>query len=178
VFFDFDTVPAQVVGTFHSDIIDPESFGDEVYKEGNKFGGCILAIENNKYDQAVLKAKQLGADLYKTKGREIKVGYTAPTNYGWNTNSLTKPKMFSAIQSAVEDGLVELNDPDLIAEFKSYTRNDLLDSESDPRMTTRHFDLLTAACIAWQMKDYAKAKRQEVPDPIWTTNKQRPNPAL
>ena len=69
--------------------------------------------------------------------------------------------MLFAFGKAVNDGLLELNDPALIDEAKSYTRNDLIDSEKDPRLTTRHFDLLMAAAIAWQMKDVSQIK---VPD--------------
>lgn len=187
VFIDFDTIPAQVVATYHNNMIQPESFGDEIYNQGSRWGLPIQGVENNKFDQAVLKAKQLGAQLYKTKGKEIKVGYSAPTNYGWNTNSLTKSKMLSAMKLAIEDGLIELNDGDLIEEFRSYTRNDLIEPDPDPRdinNKTRHFDLLIACCIAWQMKDHSTPSRVKV-DPeahMWRTNQSpsRPkkNPAL
>lgn len=181
VFIDFDTIPAQVVATFHSNIIGPESFGDEIYSEGLKFGLCIQAVENNKFDQAVLKAKLLGANLYKTRsGKEVKVGHKPPAMYGWATNGLTKSKMLEAMRSAIEDGLIELNDLDLIEEFKSYTRNDLIENENDPRLVTKHFDLLIAACIAWQMKNEARAKSRAPGDPapraISTAPKR--NPAL
>lgn len=159
VIIDFDTIPAQVVGTFRSNTIQPESHGDECADQSFRFGECIVAIENNKYDQAVLKAKLRGANLYKTGGNPIKAGYKPALTYGWNTNSLTKSKMFSAFKKAVEDGLVALNDRDLIQEAKSYSRNDLIDREEDARLTTRHFDLLTAACIAWQMKDRAEPRK-------------------
>jgi len=33
-----------------------------------------------------------------------------------------------------------------------------MDSEVDPRLTTRHFDLLIACAIAWQMKDWTELK--------------------
>jgi hypothetical protein len=33
-----------------------------------------------------------------------------------------------------------------------------MDKIEDPRLTTRHFDLLIAASIAWQMKDRAEVK--------------------
>lgn len=179
VFIDFDTIPAQVVGTYHSNTIQPESFGDEMYNEANRFGGCLIAPENNRYDQAVLKAKLLGANIYKTGGREIKVGHKPPTIYGWNTNSLTKSTMMSSLKLAVEDGLLELNDPDLKAEAKLYTRNDLIDRPEDIRLTTRHFDLLTACAIAWQMKDHAVAKRRENNRFINTwKKKETKNPAL
>jgi hypothetical protein len=31
-----------------------------------------------------------------------------------------------------------------------------MDREQDPRLTTRHFDLLIAAAICWQMKDFCE----------------------
>jgi len=52
-----------------------------------------------------------------------------------------------------------LNDKGLIQEAKSYTRNNIIDRDIDARLTTRHFDLLTACAIAWQMKDRAKPKK-------------------
>jgi hypothetical protein len=161
VFIDFSTIPAQVVGTFASNTIMPEAFGDEVYSQGNRFGGCILGIENNKYDQTILKAKLLGAKLYIAKNKATLIQYRNATTYGWNTNSLTKSKMLSDLREAVESGLIELADQDLINELKSYTRNDLIERETDVRLTTRHFDLLIACCIAWQMKDEARPNREE-----------------
>lgn len=169
VFIDFSTFPAQVIGTFHSNTIHPEAFGDEIYNESLNFGGCIIAIENNKFDQAVLKAKQLGAKLYKSiKGQSVKVltATHGAYSWGWNTNSLTKSKMLADFRKACNDGLIDLNDPDLIQEAKSYTRNDLIDNQPDPRdipNPTRHFDLLIAACIAWQMKDQSEAKEISIP---------------
>ncbi len=168
VFLDFSTVPAQVVGTFASNTVLPEAFGDEIYSEANNFGGCIVAPENNKFDQTILKAKQLGANIYKSrKGQTLKtIAIQSPYQWGWNTNSLTKSKMMSDFRKACNDGLVALNDKDLIQEAKSYTRNDLIDNSPDPRdvsNATRHFDLLTAAAIAWQMKYVCEPKGVDVP---------------
>lgn len=163
VFLDFSTIPAQVVGTFHSNTVLPEAFGDEIYGEANHFGGCLVAPENNTYDQTILKAKQLGAKIYKSiKGKTAKtISISKPNyNWGWETNSLTKSKMMADVRKAVNDGLIALNDIDLIKEVKAYTRNDLIDRQPDPRditISTRHFDLLTALAIAWQMKDEAEA---------------------
>ena len=66
-------------------------------------------------------------------------------------------------RKAINDGLVVLNDPDLIKEAKAYTRNDLIDRQPDPRdvtMATRHFDLLTAGAISWQMKNHAEVSEE------------------
>lgn len=177
VFIDFDTIPARVVATYYDNEIKPEAFGGAIYDQGNIYGGCILGIENNKYDQAILKAKQLGANLYKTQGKVTKIGYAPPVTYGWATNSLTKTKMLAALAKAISDGLIELSDADLINEVKSYTRNDLIDSEPDVRLVTRHFDLVIACAIAWQMKDFAEVKFKAVDDdPIW--KKQEVNPGI
>ena len=92
----------------------------------------------------------------------MKVGFGPPvTEYGWDTNSATKPTMIFALVKAVNDGLLQLSDEDLIAEAKNYTRNDLIDEVRDVRLTTRHFDLLMAAAIAWQMKAYAHYRKEE-----------------
>lgn len=169
VFHDFSTIPAQVVATYHSNTIAPEAFGDEIYDEANHFGGCLVAPENNKFDQTILKAKQRGAKIYKSvKGKTAKtISVSMPKyNWGWETNSLTKSQMMADYKKAVNDGLVELNDPDLIKEAKAYTRNDLIDGQPDPRdvaLATRHFDLLTAAAISWQMKDRAEAAKEHSP---------------
>lgn len=181
VFLDFSTIPAQVVGTFASNIVLPEAFGDEIYSEANHFGGCLVAPENNKFDQTILKAKQLGANIYKMrKGQTLKtIAIQSPYQWGWNTNSLTKSKMMADFRKAVNDGLVALNDKDLMQECKSYTRNDLIDSSPDPRdvsNATRHWDLLTAAAIAWQMKDFCEPVSNEYGTmyPYMTGNESNP----
>ena len=156
VFIDFTTMPARVVGKFASNAIRPETFGDEINREGEYFGRPIAGVEKNNHGHATLaRARQLGVNLFKTPPKAVKVGIApAATEYGWHTNSLTKPQMLFALVKAVNDGLLELSDADLIAECKSYTRNDLIDEERDPRLTTRHFDLVIAAAIAWQMKSW------------------------
>ena len=176
VFIDFSTIPAQVVGTFASNTILPEAFGDEIYSQSNRFGGCLIAPENNKYDQTILKARQLGAKLYSQIKNAIRIIAVLPSTYGWNTNSLTKSKMFSDLREAVESGLLELNDIDLINEAKGYSRNDILDHVADVRLVTRHFDLLTACSIAWQMKDEARPAKPKVSNLV--TNEKETNIAI
>lgn len=163
VFIDFDTLPAQVVATYNNNEIKPEVFGDELAREGEKFGGCLLAPENNRFDSTIGRLKQIYPTdkIYKTERPNTKVQSGKVTDYGWNTNRLTKPKMLFALAKATEDGLLALNCPRLIAECRAYTRNDLMDTEVDPRLTTRHFDLLIAAAIAWQLKDHAEPNSKE-----------------
>lgn len=157
VFIDFTQMPAQVVATFKSNTIKPTQFGDEIVREANMFGQPIVAPENNKYDTVIARLRERQyPNIYVMYEKPTKAG--APSRirqWGWNTNSLSKATMLDALSKAVRDGHLELSDPDLIAEARAYTRDDLLDKEEDPRLATRHFDLLIAAAIAWQMKNHA-----------------------
>lgn len=171
VIIDFSTMPYEVVGVFHNSNIAPEAFGDEIERELDFFGKPICAIENNKYDQVVLRAKQLGVNLYQKQGKLTKINFTPSTEYGWNTNSATKPKMMFDLVKATDDGHLLLNDEDLINEAKSYSRDDLMDREIDVRLSTRHFDLLTACAIAYQMKDFADVRKEIIRPIIRQSNK-------
>ena len=155
VFIDFSHVPAQVVGVFKSNSLPPEIFGYEIKRETDIFGGNIAGIEVNYGDSAVTVARQEGVNVYARKSKDTKVGDRKPIEYGWRTTSVTKPNMLFALQKAISDGTLELNDPDLISECKGFTRNELLEKEPDVRLATRHFDLVMALAIAWQMKDEA-----------------------
>ena len=115
--------------------------------------------------------------IYATQRKTEAIIYNAPTEFGWGTNSVTKSKMLNDLSSAISDGLLELNDEDLIREARSYTRNDLMDKEVDVRMVTRHFDLLTACAIAFQMKDFAvrssgKKESNQI-DELWEKNNRK-----
>ena len=162
VFINFDVTPCQVVGTYKNNTIKPDTFGDEIKRHGDIFGTCLLAPEkNNQGIGTIGRLKQIydKSKIFKTKPKETKLKLIPPIEFGWDTNGATKPKMMYALSKAVEKGHLDLMDKDLIAEAKSYSRDDLMDSDEDVRLTTRHFDLLIACAIAWQMKDYAKPQQ-------------------
>lgn len=164
VFIDFDCVPAQVIGTYRNNTIKPDAFGYEIAREGHIFGDCLVAPEQNNHGHAtiaILKQVYPQDKIYRQIRDESKISEQSATDFGWHTNALTKPKMLLALAKAIENGLISLNDKDLIQELKSYTRDDLMDSSTtDPRLTTRHFDLLIACAIAWQTKDFTRVKGQ------------------
>lgn len=165
VFIDFDTVPARVVATYKDNTIKPDVFGYEVKRQSDIFGGSLTAIEKNNHGHTTIAiAKQEGVNQYYTQGKDTVITNQQAKEYGWHTNALTKPKMMFALAKAVEDGLLDLTDKDLINEAKGYSRDDLMDSEIDPRLTTRHFDLLIACAIAWMMKDWAETKTIYIED--------------
>lgn len=178
VFIDFDTIPAQVVGVYHNNNVLPEAFGDEVYSESKVFGKCIVGIENNKFDACILKARQLGAELFMQQPKATTNVFQAPRIYGWNTNSLTKSRMLSTAREWIDSGLISLNDEDLVQDCKGFSVNNLIDSPEDIRLTTRHFDLVMALAIAIQMKDYAKPKQKLERYNVWNNNEKEVNPAI
>lgn len=166
VIIDFDTIPCRVVATYRNNEIKPDTFGYELAAQGNRYGACLIAPESNNHGHATIAIlKQEYDNIYTRQNADTKKDgeVEKPKEYGWHTNAATKPKMAFALKKAVEDGLLLLEDPALIAEAKSYSRDDLMDKDVDPRLTTRHFDLLTAAMIAWQMKDHAEPAPEQIP---------------
>jgi hypothetical protein len=157
IFIDFSTVPNRVVATYKSKTIKPDVFGYEIIRQAAYFGNPIVAPENNKFDMAIGTLKHQGYEnIYFTEESVLRQGKPSKVRtYGWNTNTMTKPKMLFELKKAVEDGHLELSDPNLIAELRSYTRDDLMDRDEDVRLTTRHFDLLMACAIAYQMRNHA-----------------------
>lgn len=163
VFIDFSTIPNRVVATFKSDIIKPDDFGDEIASQGNRYGECIVAPESNNHGHATIgRLKQIYENIYFTEPKETRAGVAPRTRtYGWNTNRFSKNQMLQDLKGAVADGNLLLTDEDLVAELRSYTRDDLMDTDDDVRLTTRHFDLLMACAIAWQMRTHAEKKKHE-----------------
>jgi hypothetical protein len=170
VIIDFDTIPCRVVSTYKDNLIKPDVFGMELASQGERYGECLIAPEKNNHGHATIAIlKQNYSNIFETDISSVKkkekTGKTT-TEYGWQTNTATKPKMMMALRKAVDDGQLDLNDKDLIQEAMSYSRDDLMDKEIDPRLTTRHFDLLIATAIAWQMKDYAAYEERQTKEEI------------
>ena len=163
VFIDFTQVPNRVSATYKNNVIKPDVFGYEVVRQCSYYGNPIFAPESNNHGHATIAImKQIYKNIFVRKASPLKTKDIILSEYGWLTNGSTKPRMIFDLKRAVENGLLELSDPDIIDELKSYTRDDLMDSTIDPRLTTRHFDLLIACAIAWQMKDYADLAENEI----------------
>ena len=153
-FINFSVQPARVVATYADNTIKPTLLGKEIYRQQQIYGGCVSAPENNMYDSCILIVNQLGGNLYAREKKDSSIKQNTVTEYGWNTNGGNKGNMITALTVAVNTGLLIIPDKDLVKELRSYTRTDMLNKAIDPRLTKRHFDLLMALAIAWQMKDY------------------------
>lgn len=150
----FDFTTGELAYDYANNMIAPDLATHEFARVGAEFGNCIYAPEvNNKCGgTAITTLRSLNyPNIYRPRDdRKIK---DKPTKFGWETNSNTRYNMFFDFRKDYNDGLIKIYDKDLLAEMKAFTNNDL--NETTAGLITKHFDLLTAAVIGWQMKKYA-----------------------
>ena len=172
-FMDFSTFPIQVIATYKDNEIKPDTFAYEIKRQAKLFGTNYVAIEKNYGSTLdIFKTIYPTDKIHKTQRTAEKIKFVSPTEYGWDTNGAsTKPTMLADFDKAIRDGVIELNDPDLIAEVRGYTRDDFMDKDIDPRVTTRHFDLLMAACICFQINKFVPTPDIDDEDEYWPTPK-------
>lgn len=156
VLYDFNS--NAVIGTYHSNEIAPDLFGYKMAKLGRKFGGCIVAPERNQTGFATIAA--LKEDRYNniyTETKTDKYNNEKTQKLGWGTDRKTKPQMWFDFKKDFDDGVITIYDKELLTEIRKYTKADYNDRTTG--VITRHFDLLTAAVIGWQMKNEARFTR-------------------
>jgi hypothetical protein len=153
--FDYGVFPNDVgvlTATYFNNRIPPDLFGVELARIGAEFGNCIVAPENNNTGHATIAAMRGYPNIFteRTSGnRSLKV----TERYGWRTTRKSKPQMLFDFRKDYNDGLIKIYDVNVLKEMRSYTTADLSDTKVG--MVTRHFDLLMAVVIGWQMKKYA-----------------------
>ena len=161
-----DKDAALVVATYSSNTIAPDAFGDEIASHGRMFGECLLAPELNNTGFATvtrLKAVYPQGKIYR-QVKQDQLGNTITKDLGWEANSSNVSSIYYNFRSAYNDGHVEIFCPALLAEMRTFTRADLENSSKRSDVTvgsgvvTKHFDLLRAACIAWEMRNHASTK--------------------
>lgn len=151
--FDFKTGEQILSGDDNQ--LAPDLFTYEAIRAGRELGNCILAPETNNTCGGiairVLKEQQY-QNIYQKEITDT-IASTVTKRIGWHTNSKTKPDMFYEFKKDFADGLITINDERILKEMLVFTKADLQDARNSA--ITRHFDLLVATCIAWQMKDHA-----------------------
>lgn len=141
-----------LVLTYINKTLAPDLFGKELMRVGAEFGNCLLAPERNNSGHGTIAAMRGYPNLFNQRdetNRKVRV----TDKFGWNTNKKTKPQMFFEFRKAYNDGQVLIKDIDVLKEMRAYTTMDLQDSRVG--LATRHFDLLTAVVIGYQMRKYA-----------------------
>jgi hypothetical protein len=153
--FDFGVAPNDVgilTATYYNNRIPPDLFGHELKRIGAEFGNCIVAPEANNTGHATIAAMRGYPNIFTQRSEgNRQLRYTE--KLGWRTTRKTKPQMLFDFRKDYNDGLVKIYDVNVLKEMRSYTTADLTDTQIG--MVTRHFDLLIAVVIAWQMRKYA-----------------------
>ncbi len=151
----FDFTAGELIVTYANNEISPDMSAHEFARVGAEFGNCIYApeINNNCGGTVITTLKHIGyPNIYKqVKEDEREAKQTE--KLGWNTTSSTKYNMFYEFKKDYSDGLIKIHDVNVLREMRAYSNNDL--KEKTVGLVTKHFDLLTAAVIGWQMKKYA-----------------------
>ena len=153
---DFSRRPALVTGTYENNKIGPDIFAYELKRQGEMFGECLIAPEINNTGFATITQLKLIYPIVKIYRRMKKENVENPQapELGWRTTASTKPDIIYQFKSAFEDGELEVLDEGLLNEMRSYAQTDLKELVQREGMT-RHYDKLIAACIAWEMRNYA-----------------------
>ena len=154
---DFSQMPCEQVGSYANANIGPDTFGHELKREGDMFGQCLIAPESNNTGLttiSVLKTNGYPIDKVYRREERDRVSNTLTKKLGWRTTAQTKPEMIFKLKTAVEEGKLVIRDARILKEMREYGISDL----SDTSASTRHFDLLIAVAIAWQMNVHARPK--------------------
>jgi len=158
--FDFGSHPndvAVLVATYFNNRIPPDLFGHELVRIGSEFGNCIIAPEANNTGHATIAAMRGYNNIY-SEIREGNRMIRVTDKLGWRTTRKSKPQMLFDFRKDYNDGLIKIYDINVLKEMRSYTTADLSDSQAS--MVTRHFDLLIAVVIAYQMRRHARITYQ------------------
>lgn len=147
-----DFTLGEVVMTYKSNEIDPVTFAHDIRKAGFWYGGCVAAPEaNNVGLTTCVTLNNLSYPNIYTQVRAGELQDSATNKLGWLTTSLTKPRMMYELSESIDDDILRIPDEGVLLEAKKFNKEDSLEIIVNEK-TTRHFDLLTACAIAWQMR--------------------------
>lgn len=151
VIMDFTPQKPKAVAEYANNEIDATVFAYEVKNGGTRYGNCLAAVENNDRGYATnVKLGEIYSNIYKHRieGREE---IRETTEFGWRTTGSTKPKMMLELKTAYNEDEFIVPSRRINREAKTYDENDLNVIRFDEDVT-RHWDLIIAIAIAWQMR--------------------------
>lgn len=144
-------IKPKVISTYADNTISPDKFAYELKYIGELFGNHLIAPEANNVGWATLT--ELKRMYYNIYSRKDKTEYAdqETQKLGFLTTSATKPEILSQLRTAIDEDQLILSDKRLIDEVKMYTSSDARSNKT----ATRHFDLVMALAIAWEMRHHA-----------------------
>lgn len=164
VLIDFSPIPARQVGSYANNEIPADQFAHELKRQGDLFGTCLIGPEKNSESGGscltTLKMIYPPDMIYRQVPHDrLADKPNASGELGWETNSATKYTILNDLKTAVEDGLLVVEDERILREMRSFTYTDIDDlGRTRQGHFTKHFDLLMGCAIAWAMRKYARVK--------------------
>lgn len=144
----------KVVGTYKSNTIPPNVFAYELKRQGEAYGNCIVGPEiNNTGFATIAELQNIYDNIYQRENKN-KITDQVMNEYGFRTTVGNKYEVLGNFKTAFEDGDLDILDEDLLKEMYHYKRSDMNQMKAEEGMT-KHFDLLMAAAIAWEMRKVA-----------------------
>ena len=102
----------------------PEDFAVKLFKLGKFYNDALDAAENNNHGYTVNRDLQmLGANLYFTKKEETPNGTVTTPKRGFTTGPANRNVMLDQMEEEIRKEVVELRDPKLIDQCKTFVRN-------------------------------------------------------
>jgi len=169
----FDFTVMEVVACYSSNQVAPDVFGHILAKMGERYGWCLIAPERNNHGHTTLAALKGIYDNIYTEIKTDKFLDKTTDKLGWHTNTATKPKMFFELSEAINDKLLKVISKKLLVELRTYDQEDVSKTRFDPDQT-KHWDLLTACAIVWQMR--GEIVQTYIPDQQYNNNFDRYSP--
>lgn len=163
VVIDFDT--GEIVLTYRSDSVDPVNFAYDIKKAAIMYGACIAAPEANNVGMTTcVTLNQIYPYIY-TQVREglLETTPTPSNKLGYLSTTATKPKYMYELSEGLESDEIKCLDRGILLEAKRFNKEDALKILPTDE-TTRHFDLLVAAGIAWQMRIHSSRGKADEED--------------
>lgn len=157
VVIDFTT--REVVATYKNNRISPEDFAYELKKFAIQYGSCLVAPEVNLMGHTTcVVLNQIYPNVY----YHVLQGYAddkQTERIGFLTNANTKNKFLLDLNSIIQDpeDRLKIRDKAILDEMRAYKKEDAFhrsETVNTVRLKTRHYDLLIATAICWQLRDY------------------------
>lgn len=114
----------ETVAMWHGHI-DPDLYGDELYKLAKYYNDAYLGVENNNHGLTTLKKLQDREywNIYFQKTYD-RVSDQITSKMGWNTNSKTKPLMIDKLAEFIREMYLGIYSDLIISECLTYVIND------------------------------------------------------
>jgi hypothetical protein len=152
--WDFTPAKPEIVAEYANNNIAPDMFAYEIKNLAERYENPLVAVERNNHGHTTISKLR---DIYP----ERNIYKDDKGKLGWQTNLVSKPKMFYDMNTAVNEDLVNINSARIISEARRYDKEELRIAKTTDD-TTQHFDLLTATVIGFQMKDHAGSIRKKI----------------